>query len=163
VNFADTLARVGLYADAPKPPMVVGYEVAGTIIDIGDGVDPLRHGERVHGGHPVRRATPRASRSGSGLPIRSRSGSRSSRARDPVQLRDRLGGLIGYGSLQRGRRSDPGRRRRRRDLRDQIAKRFGAEVWGTASPGKHDAIARTGGPRVDYRQDDGGRACRRST
>ena len=32
VNFADTLARVGLYADAPKPPMVVGYEVAGTII-----------------------------------------------------------------------------------------------------------------------------------
>src|SRR5690242_16713014 len=30
VNFADTMARTGLYPDAPKPPMVVGYEVAGT-------------------------------------------------------------------------------------------------------------------------------------
>jgi NADPH:quinone reductase-like Zn-dependent oxidoreductase len=30
VNFADHLARVGLYPDAPKPPCVVGYEVAGT-------------------------------------------------------------------------------------------------------------------------------------
>src|SRR5262245_61192266 len=27
VNFADVLARVGLYPDAPKPPLVVGYEV----------------------------------------------------------------------------------------------------------------------------------------
>ena len=30
VNFADTMARVGLYPDAPKLPAVVGYEVAGT-------------------------------------------------------------------------------------------------------------------------------------
>ena len=29
VNFADTMARVGLYPDAPKLPAVVGYEVAG--------------------------------------------------------------------------------------------------------------------------------------
>jgi len=29
INFADLLARLGLYADAPKPPCVVGYEVAG--------------------------------------------------------------------------------------------------------------------------------------
>ena len=28
VNFADILARLGLYPDAPKPPMVVGYETA---------------------------------------------------------------------------------------------------------------------------------------
>ena len=31
VNFADTMARVGLYPDAPKLPAVVGYEVAGTV------------------------------------------------------------------------------------------------------------------------------------
>jgi NADPH:quinone reductase-like Zn-dependent oxidoreductase len=31
VNFADILARLGLYPDAPKPPMVVGYEVSGTV------------------------------------------------------------------------------------------------------------------------------------
>ena len=31
VNFADHLARVGMYPDAPKLPAVVGYEVAGTV------------------------------------------------------------------------------------------------------------------------------------
>ncbi len=31
VNFADHLARVGLYPEAPKPPCVVGYEVAGIL------------------------------------------------------------------------------------------------------------------------------------
>lgn len=31
VNFADVLARQGLYPDAPKPPFVVGYEVAGIV------------------------------------------------------------------------------------------------------------------------------------
>src|ERR1700752_3702251 len=50
VNFADHLARVGLYPDAPKPPAVVGYEVAGTIEAVGDGVDPGRVGERGFAG-----------------------------------------------------------------------------------------------------------------
>ena len=50
VNFADHLARVGLYPDAPKPPSVVGYEVAGTIEAVGDGVDASRVGERVLAG-----------------------------------------------------------------------------------------------------------------
>ena len=31
VNFADVLARQGLYPDAPKPPCVVGYEVSGVV------------------------------------------------------------------------------------------------------------------------------------
>src|SRR5262245_36222741 len=31
VNFADILARKGLYPDAPKPPMVVGYEISGSV------------------------------------------------------------------------------------------------------------------------------------
>ena len=31
VNFADVMARVGMYPDAPKLPAVVGYEVAGEI------------------------------------------------------------------------------------------------------------------------------------
>ena len=38
VNFADTMARVGLYEDAPLPA-VVGYEVAGTVLELGPGVD----------------------------------------------------------------------------------------------------------------------------
>src|SRR2546421_5328499 len=48
INFADTMARVGLYPDAPKLPAVVGYEVAGTIAALGDGVDGgLSVGQRV--------------------------------------------------------------------------------------------------------------------
>lgn len=35
VNFADILARVGMYPDAPPIPCVVGYEVAGTVAAIG--------------------------------------------------------------------------------------------------------------------------------
>lgn len=41
VNFADVLARLGLYPDAPKPPVVVGYEVSGYIDAVGPG--PSRH------------------------------------------------------------------------------------------------------------------------
>src|ERR1700741_378063 len=50
VNFADHLARVGLYPDAPKLPAVVGYEVAGTVDAVGEGVDPGLVGERVLAG-----------------------------------------------------------------------------------------------------------------
>ncbi len=35
VNFADTMARVGLYEDAPPLPSIVGYEVAGTVAELG--------------------------------------------------------------------------------------------------------------------------------
>ena len=35
VNFADVLARQGLYPDAPKPPCVVGYEVSGVVDAVG--------------------------------------------------------------------------------------------------------------------------------
>ena len=47
VNFADLLARVGLYEEAPKPPCVVGYEVAGDIDAIGEGVSGFEVGQRV--------------------------------------------------------------------------------------------------------------------
>ena len=47
INFADILARMGLYPDAPKPPMVVGYEVAGHIDAIGAGVTGHAEGDRI--------------------------------------------------------------------------------------------------------------------
>ena len=47
INFADLLARVGLYPDAPKPPCVVGYEVSGTVDQIGAGVTGVAVGDRV--------------------------------------------------------------------------------------------------------------------
>src|SRR3970282_408924 len=47
INFADVLARLGLYPDAPKPPMGVGYGVAGSIDAKGPGVTALFEGDRV--------------------------------------------------------------------------------------------------------------------
>jgi NADPH:quinone reductase-like Zn-dependent oxidoreductase len=47
VNFADILARLGLYPDAPKPPLVVGYEVAGHIDAVGRSVVGIAEGDRV--------------------------------------------------------------------------------------------------------------------
>jgi NADPH:quinone reductase-like Zn-dependent oxidoreductase len=47
INFADLMARVGLYPDAPKVPCVVGYEVSGVIDQVGAGVTGVAVGERV--------------------------------------------------------------------------------------------------------------------
>src|SRR3954469_12709482 len=54
INFADVMARMGLYQDAPKTPCVVGYEVAGTILELGEGLQgshpSLTPGQRVLAG-----------------------------------------------------------------------------------------------------------------
>ena len=47
INFADIMARQGLYPDAPSPPMVVGYEVSGVIDAVGEGVVDRSEGQRV--------------------------------------------------------------------------------------------------------------------
>jgi synaptic vesicle membrane protein VAT-1 len=56
LNFAEVMARQGLYPDAPKPPCVVGYEVAGVVDAVGPDVDEPAVGRRVlalvrFGGH----------------------------------------------------------------------------------------------------------------
>jgi NADPH:quinone reductase-like Zn-dependent oxidoreductase len=47
VNFADLMARMGLYDKTPPLPAVVGWEVAGEVDRVGNGVDPARLGEPV--------------------------------------------------------------------------------------------------------------------
>lgn len=47
VNFADIVARTGIYPDAPPFPFCPGYEVAGTIDALGPGVTGLAVGDRV--------------------------------------------------------------------------------------------------------------------
>ena len=47
INFADILARKGLYPDAPKAPCVVGYEVSGIIEAAGKNIAPSMVGKSV--------------------------------------------------------------------------------------------------------------------
>jgi NADPH:quinone reductase-like Zn-dependent oxidoreductase len=47
INFADLMARTGMYPDAPKIPCVIGYEVSGTVDQVGQGVTGLNAGDRV--------------------------------------------------------------------------------------------------------------------
>ena len=47
VNFADIFCRLGLYAAAPPFPMTPGFEVAGVVAGVGDGVNRFRPGDRV--------------------------------------------------------------------------------------------------------------------
>ena len=39
VNFADIVARMGIYPGLPPMPVVVGYEAAGSVDAVGDGVE----------------------------------------------------------------------------------------------------------------------------
>ncbi len=47
LNYADVMARRGLYREAPAFPCVIGYEVVGTIIQTGSSVDTTLIGKRV--------------------------------------------------------------------------------------------------------------------
>jgi NADPH:quinone reductase-like Zn-dependent oxidoreductase len=153
INFADVMARLGLYPDAPKPPCVIGYEVAGTVAAVGDGVDgrfavgdrvaaPVRFGgyaERVAVGAVGAIALPEHLSFEQGAAI-------------PVNYATAWEGIVRVGNVQPGERvlihsagGGVG------IAATQLAKRIGAEVWGTASPGKHDAIRGFGVDHaVDY-------------
>lgn len=47
VNFSDVLIRLGKLPDGPRPPCVVGFEVAGVVDALGPDVDPSWMGRRV--------------------------------------------------------------------------------------------------------------------
>ncbi|HWW67880.1 MAG TPA: medium chain dehydrogenase/reductase family protein [Solirubrobacterales bacterium] len=156
INFADTMARVGLYPDAPKPPCVLGYEVAGEIESVGEGVSGHKAGDRVvagtrFGGQAELVTVPETQ----ALPLPERL-SFEQGAAFPVNYGTAYAALVVMGGLKPGERvlihaaaGGVG------ISATQIARNIGAEVFGTASPAKHDAIRAQGVQHaIDYRAKD---------
>jgi NADPH:quinone reductase-like Zn-dependent oxidoreductase len=157
INFADTMARVGLYPDAPKTPCVLGYEVAGEVESVGEGVSEFAVGDRVMAGTrfggqaemvtvPAEQALP--------LPERL---SFEQGAAFPVNYGTAYAALILMGGLREGDRvlihaaaGGVG------ISATQIARNAGAaQLIGTASASKHDAIRAQGiTDPIDYRTED---------
>ncbi len=138
VNFADVMARMGLYPDAPKPPCVIGYEVAGTILELGEGVSSFVNGQRVFAGTMFGGYASQVVVPANDVVALPDGLSFEQGAAIPVNYATAWAGLVGYGNLQPGERvlihsagGGVG------IAATQIAKRHGAEVYGTASPGKH--------------------------
>ena len=156
INFADTMARLGLYPDAPKPPCVMGYEVAGEIESLGDGVSDFAVGDRVmagtrFGGQAELVTVP----ADQALPLPERL-SFEQGAAFPVNYGTAYAALIIMGSLRQGDRvlihaaaGGVG------IAATQVARNVGAEIFGTASSSKHEAIRAQGVTHaIDYRSQD---------
>ncbi|GAC1337184.1 MAG: medium chain dehydrogenase/reductase family protein [Myxococcales bacterium] len=165
VNFAETLARLGLYPDAPRLPFVPGYEVAGEVDAVGPGAHGARVGQRVlaltrFGGYsdvvcvPQEQAEPLPD----GLSF-------AQGASLPVNWLTAWHLVVNLGNLRPGQRvlvhaaaGGVG------TAAVQIARRLGAEVFGTASASKHARLRELGlHHAIDYRTEDFEEEVRRAT
>lgn len=156
VNFADLLARKGLYPDAPKLPAVVGYEVSGTVDAIGAGVDSRWQGLAVFAltrfqGYADTVVVPAAQvfekppqlshEQAAAIPVNYLTAWQllvvcgSLRADESVLIHN-AGGGVGLAAID-------------------IARHIGATLYGTASSGKHPFLKERGlHHAIDYRRQD---------
>ena len=162
VNFADILARQGIYPDAPPLPAVVGYEVGGTVTAIGAGVESHAVGDAVlamtrFGGYTSHLVVPAAQvwRRPEGM-------SAAEGAAIPVNYLTAFQMMIAMGGMQRA--ADLGYRQRVLvhgasggvgTACADLGLHYGVELFGTASPGKHDYVRERGYDHaIDYRNRD---------
>lgn len=156
INFADLMARMGIYPDAPPLPCVVGYEVAGRIDAVGEGVDNSRIGEDVvgmvrFGGYSssvvtsslqaVRRPAGLSAVEAASLPVNGLTAWMMLEVMGRVRAGDRVlvhsaGGGVGLLALD-------------------LLKWRGAYAIGTASVGKHPFLSQRGYDQlIDYTTED---------
>jgi NADPH:quinone reductase-like Zn-dependent oxidoreductase len=165
INFADLLARTGMYPDAPKPPCVVGYEVAGTIESVGEGVEGLTVGDRVLGGSKFGGHAELVTASLDDVIALPERLSFEQGAAVPVNYATAYAGLVLMGGLREGDRALIHAAAGGVGIAAcQIARNVGAEVFGTASAAKHEAIRAQGVTHaIDYHNEDFERVVRELT
>lgn len=165
VNFADILARKGLYPDAPKPPCVVGYEVSGIIEAVGPGVDSSLVGKAViaitrFGGY-----SDKVTVSASQFFEKPESLNFEQATAIPVNYLTAYQLLVVMGSLKKGEsvlihNAGGGVGLAALD----IAKHIGAVTYGTASSHKHEFLLKRGLDHpIDYRTRDWTQALKQLT
>jgi NADPH:quinone reductase-like Zn-dependent oxidoreductase len=156
INFADILARQGLYPDGPKPPCVVGYEVAGVVEALGPEADPGLQGMRVlaltrFGGYSSSVCVAAQNifeipaaidfDQAAALPVNYLTAYQllvvmGGLKKDESVLIHNAGGGVGLAALD-------------------IARHIGARTMGTSSPGKHTFLKKRGlDHAIDYRAHD---------
>jgi NADPH:quinone reductase-like Zn-dependent oxidoreductase len=156
VNFADLMARQGLYPDAPDLPSILGYEMAGEVEALGEGAEKFSVGDRVAGWCRFGGYAELVSVREHDLIELPEDWSFEEGAAFPVVYGTAYASLVAFGNL----------RARERLLiqaaaggvgiaATQIGKLLGAEIYGTASPSKHDRIREFGVQHpIDYRHKD---------
>jgi NADPH:quinone reductase-like Zn-dependent oxidoreductase len=156
VNFADILARHGLYPDSPKIPSVVGYEVSGIADAVGPGVDQSWVGRDVFaltrfGAYSDVAVAPEkqvfakpaslSHEQAAAIPVTYLTAWQllvvmGSLKRDETVLVHNAGGGVGLAAID-------------------IARHVGATIYGTASSGKHAFLMQRGlHQAIDYRTKD---------
>lgn len=157
LNFADCMARIGVYQDAPPLPAVLGYEVVGRVSALGPGTSRLTEGQRVvgftrFGGYATRAVTreggcavlPDDIDSGEALGIPTQFGTAYYCAEEMVRIHEgdtvlvqAAAGGVGNGLVQ-------------------LARRRGATVFGTAgSDEKVEFLRKLGVDHpINYREQD---------
>jgi NADPH:quinone reductase-like Zn-dependent oxidoreductase len=156
LNFADVLARVGLYPDAPKPPAVLGYEAAGEVESVGPGADGFQPGQRVVAGTRFNGFAELVTADVSNvLPIPDRL-SFEEAAAVPVVFGTAYAAVVLLSAVRPGETVLVHAAAGGVGIAAvQIARDRGAEVIGTASAAKHDAVREQGAAHViDYRSQD---------
>ena len=152
VSFAEQQMRRGKYYEQPSFPFVPGYDLVGTVVAVGDGVDPALMGQRFAavtktGGWSSHVIVPASDL----LPVDGDA--------DPVAVETLVvNGITAWQMLFRTARVKPGAtivvlgaNGGVGNTLVQLARNAGIRVIGTASPAHHDLLAELGAEAVDYR------------
>lgn len=156
LNFADILARQGLYPDGPAKPCVMGYEVAGIVSAVGPNVDAALVGQSVMAMTRFNGQSERVAVAAKQVFPKPASLSFAQAAALPVNYLTAYALLVAMGGLQRGEsvlihNAGGGVGLAALD----IAKHIGANTYGTASPSKHEFLKSRGlNHAIDYRTQD---------
>jgi NADPH:quinone reductase-like Zn-dependent oxidoreductase len=156
INFADILARKGLYPDAPKLPAVIGYEVSGAVDAVGPQADASWIGKEVFaltrfGGYADTVVVPQIQTFEKPASLTFEQA-----AAIPVNYLTAWQLLVVMGALKQGETvlihnagSGVGL------AAIDIARRIGATIYGTASAGKHAFLKQRGlHEAIDYTKHD---------